>query len=222
MNMSEHPIIKILLVDDHPVVQQGLRTTLTSYPQFEIVGEVPNGLDAVQFLKKKHADVVLMDIIMPTMNGIQATKIIQNEIPEVKVLALTMHDEKEYVVEMIKAGATGYLLKDAKPNELIQAIDTVYQGNVYFSPMISNILVKELIAKPEVEKTETSDILSSRELEVLRLVAEGSSNKIIADQLFISVRTVETHRERIMKKLNLHNTASLTIYAVQKGLIKVK
>lgn len=222
MKEPAQPIIRILLADDHPVVLSGLRSTLASYPQCEIVGEVLNGLDAVQFVRHHQPDIVLMDIVMPTMNGIQATRVLRKEAPNVKILALTMHNEKEYVIEIIKAGAKGYLLKDSNPSEIIQAIENVYRGNAYFSPSISNVLLKELNVKPETKKIKSTDRLSPRETEVLQLITEGLSNKEIADRLFISLRTVETHRERIMKKLNVHSVAGLTKYAIQKGIVKVE
>jgi len=214
--------IKILLVDDHPIVLSGLRSTLSTCLNFEIVGEALDGIEAIQEVKSLNPDIVLMDIVMPGMNGIQTTKILRRESPGVKILALSMHDEKEYVVEIIRAGARGYILKDSTPTELIQAIEAVNRGEAYFSPNVSKVLLNELNIDSQSYRKKPADKLSPRETEVLRLIGEGFSNKEIADKLFLGLRTIETHRERIMKKLDIHNTAGLTRYAISKGIVRVE
>ena len=220
--MRSQSKVRILLVDDHPIVLSGLRNSLSSHPQLKIVGEASDGTEAIHKARETNPDVVLMDITLPGLNGIEATRALRKEIPTAKVLALTMHDNREYILEIIRAGAKGYVLKDTSPSELIQAIVAVYKGDSFFSPRISRIVVDELKASPQRKKPALISGLTLREEEVLRLIAEGHRNKEIAKRLSISVRTVETHREQIMRKLDIHNAAGLTKYAIAKGIVKLE
>jgi two-component system nitrate/nitrite response regulator NarL len=222
MRLRSQSKIRILLVDDHPIVLWGLRSSLSSHPQFKIVGEASDGTEAIRKAREKNPDVVLMDITLPGLSGIEATRVLQKEVPSAKILALTMHDDKEYVLEIIRAGAKGYVLKDASPSELIQAIVAVHKGDSFFSPGVSRILIDEFKAKPQRKKLIAINGLTGREEEVLRFIAEGQSNKEIAERLSISVRTVETHREHIMGKLGIHCAAGLAKYAITKGILKLE
>lgn len=222
MRLRSQSKIRILLVDDHPIVLSGIRNSLSSRPQLKIVGEASDGAEAIQKAREKNPDVVLMDITLPGLSGIEATRVLRKEVPKAKILALTIHDNKEYVLEIIRAGAKGYVLKGASPSELIQAIVAVHNGNSFFSPGISRILVDELKGQPQRGKPISISGLTAREEEVLRFIAEGRSNKEIAKCLFISVRTVETHREHIMAKLGIHSTAGLTKYAIAGGIVKLE
>jgi two-component system nitrate/nitrite response regulator NarL len=222
MRLKTQSKIRILLVDDHPIVLSGLQNSLSSHPQFKMVGEASDGEEAIHRAKEKNPDVVLMDISLPGTGGIEATRVLRKEVPKAKVLALSMHDNKEYVLAIIRAGAKGYVLKEASPSELIQAILAVHNGNSFFSPGICRILVDELKEQPKRGKAALIRVLSAREEEVLRFIAEGRSNKEIAKCMFISVRTVETHREHIMAKLGIHSTAGLTKYAIARGILKLE
>jgi DNA-binding NarL/FixJ family response regulator len=218
--LKSQPKVKVLLVDDHPIVLSGLRNSLASYPQFKIVAEASDGTEALQKARETSPDVVLMDISLPGLNGIEATRVLRKEVPKANVLALTMHDNSEYVLEMIRAGAKGYVLKNTSPSELMQAIVAVHKGESFFSPGISRVLVDELKARPQRKKHIHISGLTTREDEVLRLIAEGQRNKEIASRLSISVRTVETHREHIMRKLDIRTSAGLAKYAIVKGIVK--
>jgi two-component system nitrate/nitrite response regulator NarL len=222
MQLRTQSKIRILLVDDHPIVLSGLRSSLSSHPQFKIVGEASDGAEAIHKATEKNPDVVLMDITLPGLSGIEATRVLRKEVPKAKVLALTMHDNKEYVLEIIRAGAKGYVLKGTSPSELIQAIVAVHNGNSFFSAGISRILVDELKGDHKGKKPASISGLTAREEEVLRSIAEGQSNKEIAKCLSIGVRTVETHREHIMAKLGIHSTAGLTKYAIARGILKLE
>jgi DNA-binding NarL/FixJ family response regulator len=186
------------------------------------VGEASDGSEVIQKAKEKTPDVVLMDIALPGVNGVEATRALRKEAPKAKVIALTMHNEREYILGMIRAGAKGYVLKDTSPSELIHAIIAVYKGESFFSSRISRIVVDELKGRPEREKVVSISGLTPREEEVLRLIAEGNTNKEIAGRLSIGVRTVETHREHIMEKLCIHNVVELTRYAIVKGIVELE
>jgi two-component system nitrate/nitrite response regulator NarL len=220
MRLRSQSKVRILLVDDHPIVLSGLRNSLSSHPQLKIVGEASDGVEALDKARETNPDVVLMDITLPGLNGIEATRALRKEIPTAKVLALTMHNNREYILEVIRAGAKGYVLKDTSPSELIQAIVAVYNGDSFFSPRISRIVVDELKASPQRKKAALISGLTLREEGVLRLIAEGHRNKEIAKRLSISVRTVETHREHIMEKLHIHSAVGLAKYAITKGIVK--
>jgi two-component system nitrate/nitrite response regulator NarL len=222
MRLRSQPKVRILLVDDHPIVLSGLRNSLSSHPQFKIVGEASDGAEAIHKARETNPNVVLMDITLPGLNGIEATKALRKETPRARVIALTMHDNREYILEIIRAGAMGYVLKDTSPSELIRAIVAVYNGDSFFSPGISRIVVDELETRPGRKEPVSVNGLSPREEEVLRLIAEGQSNKEIAKCLSIGVRTVETHREHIMAKLGIHSTAGLTKYAIARGILKLE
>jgi len=205
--------IRLLLVDDHPMMKEGIRSSLVKHPFLEIVGEASNGGDAVRKAKELKVDVVLMDINMPGMNGLEATELIGREAPQAKVLMLTVHKNPEYVRKIIHCGARGYVLKDAAGDELAHGIELVADGRTYFSPEVSAAALDFCFKQAE------HPALSARELEVLKLVAKGCSTKEIAPQLNITCRTVETYRERIMSKLGVHNIAGLTRFAISEGLI---
>ena len=210
--------IKLLLVDDHPIVLDGIKTHLGEQKDLEVVGEAANGQEALRKAKLLLPDVVLMDITMPHMNGLEATAQLRKQLPQCKVLILTMHESREYIAQIMRLGARGYLLKDCSPAELVLAIKTVHQGEVYFSPSISRLLVQGIVDGRRPENIEPPPALTDRECEVLSLIAEGLLNKQIADRLGIGVRTIETHRERIMRKLDIHTVAGLTKYAISRGM----
>ncbi len=216
--------IRLLLADDHAVVRSGLRMLLEAQPDMEIVAETENGLETVQQVIILQPDIVLMDIEMAGMNGIEATRQIKEEAPETAVLALTMYEDEEYFFEMLKAGAAGYLPKRAAPDELVTAIRTVYEGEVFLYPSLAASLVKSYLHQDESsEKNQAPlDDLTPRENEVLILIAEGMTNPEIAAKLVISVKTVDRHRENIMRKLNMHSRIDLVKYAIKKGLIDLE
>lgn len=212
--------IRLLLADDHAVVRSGLRLLLEAQPDMVIIGEVENGEDAISRTAELKPDVVLMDIEMPGMNGIEATRRIKRESPQTAVLALTMYEDDQYFFEMLQAGAAGYVPKRAAPDELASAIRAVSRGDVFLYPSLAGRLVQDYLVRRDVEANEpTPDDLTPREQEVLTLIAQGLSNGEIGDQLVISVKTVDRHRENIMRKLNLHNRVDLVKYALRKGLI---
>jgi two-component system nitrate/nitrite response regulator NarL len=211
--------IRLLLVDDHPIVLDGIKSHLCAQPDFEVVGDATNGQDALRKAKLTLPDVVLMDISMPHMNGIEAMMNLRKQVPNAKVLILTMHDSKEYIAQVVRSGARGYLLKDSAPAELVGAIKAVHAGEVYFSPSVSKVLIEEMTdGNTRSLDAPVPPPLTDREREVLSLIAEGLLNKQIADRLGIGVRTIETHRERIMRKLDIHTVAGLTKYAIARGM----
>jgi DNA-binding NarL/FixJ family response regulator len=214
--------IKVLLADDHTVVRQGLRSLLAAEPAFEVVGEADNGRQAVQLTHKLQPDVVVMDIAMPQLNGLEATRQILKEVPTAKVLILSSYGDDEYVHQLTEAGAAGYLIKQTAAHDLIKAIHEAHAGNAFFSPSISKRLLDSyreafIHGRPMKKRNST---LTSREQEVLQLVAEGRVNKQIAAELCISIKTVEKHRQQVMNKLNIHDVAGLTRYALAKGVIE--
>jgi len=212
--------IRILLADDHAVVRSGLRMLLEAQPDFEIVGEAETGTEAVAMVDALHPDAVLMDIQMPDLNGIEATKIIKEKSPETAVLALTMHEDDHYFFEMLHAGASGYVLKRAAPDEVVQAIRTVCRGEVFLHPMMAKRLVTDYVNRADKNESKKAySNLTPREQEVLTLIAEGYSNAEIANDLYISIKTVDRHRENIMRKLNMHSRIDLVKYAIRTGLI---
>jgi two-component system, NarL family, response regulator NreC len=212
--------IRVLLADDHAVVRSGLRLLLDSQPDIRIIGEADNGNEAVSKVAELRPDVVLMDIEMPDMNGIEATRRIKTATPKVAVLALTMYEDDQYFFEMLRAGAAGYVPKRAAPDELVTAIRAVSRGEVFLYPSLAGRLVQDYFQRVDTgEQTAMTDDLTAREQEVLKLIAEGLSNSEIAEQLVISVKTVDRHRENIMRKLNLHSRVDLVKYALRKGLI---
>jgi DNA-binding NarL/FixJ family response regulator len=213
--------ISVLLVDDHTVVRQGLRALLAAEDDMRVVGEAENGRQAVRQAKKSSPDVVVMDVAMPVLNGLEATRQILKAVPTAKVLGLTSYGDDGYVQQLMKAGASGYLLKQTAANDLLKAIREVKQGHTFFSPAIGRrlreVCSSALLNGHSARKTTE---LTSRELEVLQLIAEGFPNKQIAVELSISIKTVEKHRQQLMNKLELHDVASLTRYALSKGLVE--
>ena len=214
------PSIKLILADDHAVVRSGLRMLLEAQQDIEIVAEVESGTEAVKQTRLLRPDVILMDIQMPDLTGIEATKQIKDSVPQTAVIALTMHEDDQYFFEMLHAGASGYVPKRAAPDELLTAIRAVGRGEVYLYPSLASRLVQDYLKRAETgDQTLVYDYLTPREREVLTLIAEGLSNAEIADRLVISVKTVDRHRENIMRKLNLHSRIDLVKYALKIGLI---
>lgn len=212
--------IRLLLADDHAVVRSGLRLLLEAQPDMEIVGEAENGHDAVRQTALLRPDVVLMDIEMPDMNGIEATRRIRETGAETAVLALTMYEDDQYFFEMLRAGAAGYVPKRAAPDDLVSAVRAVSRGEVFLYPSLAGRLVQDYLNRAgSGDEPDRDDNLTPREREVLTLVAEGLTNNEIADRLVISAKTVDRHRENIMRKLNLHNRVDLVKYALRNGLI---
>ena len=216
--------INLLLVDDHAVVRSGLRMLLQAEPDLAIVGEAETGAQGVAKAQELRPDVILMDITMPDMNGIEATRAIKRVCPTASVLALTMHEDKTYFFEMLNAGASGYVPKRAAPDELVSAIRTVFAGEVFLYPSLATTLVQDYLGKGDAlgqQAKSPAGHLTQREHQVLTLIAEGMHNREIAERLAISVKTVARHRENIMSKLNLHDRVDLVKYAIEKGLISV-
>jgi len=209
------PKIQILLADDHLLVRQGFKLILSSQPDMEIVGEAGNGREAVEMAERLRPDVVVMDVAMPELNGIEATRRLTNALPRARVLALSMHKDSVYVREILRAGARGYLLKDSVDTDLLAAVRAVARGEAYLSPGVSDAVLTDY----RRHVSDPIDLLSSREREVLQMLAEGKTNKDIATVLNLSVYTVDAHRGRIMEKLNLHNINELVRFAVRKGLV---
>ena len=207
--------IRILLADDHAVVRQGFRLLLDEQPDMEVVGEAGNGREAVQCAADLKPDVIVMDVAMPELNGIEATRRINEEAPHSRVLALSMHKDAVYGPEILRAGARGYLLKDAIDRDLITAIRNVAEGDGYISPAVSHAVLSDY----RRHVSDPIDLLSSREREILQMLAEGRTNKEVAAMLHLSVHTVDAHRGRIMEKLNLHSIGELVRFAVRNGLI---
>jgi len=208
--------IRILLADDHAVVRQGFKMILDAQPDMEIVGEAGNGREAVDLAEQLRPDVVVMDVAMPELNGIEATRRLASSVPHARVIALSMHKDSVYVREILRAGARGYLLKDSGAADLVAAIHAVASGESYLSPAVSNAVLDDY----RRHVTNPIDLLTSREREVLQLLAEGKTNKEIAGVLNLSVYTVDAHRGRIMEKLNLHSINDLVRFAVRNGLIE--
>jgi two-component system, NarL family, response regulator NreC len=212
--------LRILLADDHIVMRTGLRALLERQPNLEVVGESENGRETVALAASLQPDVVVMDVGMPVLNGIEATQTIVTQCPTIAVVILSMHADESYVMRALKAGARGYLLKDSGAADLISAIQAVSQNKSFFSPKVSRILAEDYIrVLKQKGAVDSYDLLTSREREILQLLAEGKANKEVATDLNISPYTVETHRSHIMEKLNLHNPAELILYAVRKGII---
>lgn len=212
--------IRILLADDHTVVRKGLRLLLENQPGFNVVADAANGREAVALAEQHVPDVVVMDVAMPILNGIEAARQICAKLPRIAVVFLSMHSDEGYVLKALKAGARAYLLKDSAEYDLIGAVKAVSEGKAFFSPAISKMLVEDYIRQMQDKSVEDSyELLTAREREVLQLLAEGKSNKEAATILDLSLYTVETHRSNIFQKLNLHSGAELILYAIRKGVI---
>jgi len=211
---------RIIIAEDHTILREGLRALLSSDPDFDVVGEAEDGRDAIQCVENLTPDLVLMDLSLPRMNGLDAIKEIKRRSPKTKVLALTVHRTEEYILATLRAGADGYALKDATHAELVMGIKTVLRGKRYLSPGVSDKVIQGYLEGRKTLRTATPwDTLTQREREILKLIGEGYKNREIADYLYISVKTVEKHRANLMKKLDLHNTSALTAFAMEKGLV---
>lgn len=210
--------IRVLLADDHIMVRQGLRALLDAEPDIQVVGEASDGWETIQQAETLRPDVILMDLTMPRLNGLEATRRLEKSLPEIKILALTMHTNEEYVREVLRAGAAGYILKEAAVSELVQAVRVVAKGESYLCPAASKVLVEDLVRGRQWTGDTLFDTLTPREREVLQLIGEGYTNSEIARRLSISVKTVETHRAQLRRKLNIHDRAGLIRYAIRKGI----
>ena len=214
------PPIRILLADDHSILREGLRMLLDRQTEFAVVGDACNGREAVEMAEACDPDVVIMDLAMPGLNGIEATRRITSRSPRTAVVILSMHSDESYILRSLKAGARAYLLKDSLKADLIDAVRAAAQGKSFFSPKVSRVLKEDYVNELEVKGAEdTWDLLTDREREILQLVAEGKTNKEIAAVLNISPYTIDTHRGHILQKLNLHSAPELILYAVRKGII---
>ena len=214
--------IKVLLADDHTIVRKGLRALIDADNDIEVVDEAEDGKEAFEKAEKLQPDVVVMDIAMPGLNGIEATRQIKKHLPGTRVLILSMHTSEEYIFQALRAGASGYLIKKAAPRDLVLAIQAAQRGETFLSPAISRTVVEEYIRKAEKTEEDPLEKLTDREREVLQLIAEGLSNRETAERLHISIKTVETHRTHLMEKLNVQRVADLTRYAIRKGLISLE
>lgn len=210
--------IKVILADDHKIMRDGLRSLLEKEPDIEVVAEAENGRTAVQQVQELSPDIVIMDVSMQDLNGIEATRQIIAKYPDVKVLALSMHSDKTYVAGILSAGASGYILKDSAFDELAEAIRVVISGQFYLSSRVASIVTKDYVHHLSATDSSVRSTLTAREREVLQLLAEGKSTKQMAVQLHVSVKTIETHRQKIMAKLDVYSLAELTKYAIREGL----
>lgn len=214
--------VRVLLADDHQIMREGLRSLLAKEEEIEVVSEATNGREAIELARKQKPDVVVMDITMPDLNGIEATQRIVSLDPAPRVLALSMHSDKRFITQMLRAGASGFLLKDCALEELAFAIRTVATHRIYLSPAIAGVVTQELVHPMTSTDSGVCSPLTSREREVLQLLAEGHGTKEVAGMIDVSVKTVETHRQNVMTKLNLHSVAELTKYAVREGLTSLE
>ncbi len=210
--------IRIILAEDHKITREGLVNMLKNQGNMQVIGEAQNGREAVQLAIDLSPDLVIMDVTMPNLNGIDATRVITSNSKAVKVIALSMYSDKQFVQGMMQAGASGYLLKDCAFDELVNAIRVVYAGETYLSPGIAGIVVQDYVKKLSNSSSSAATLLTKREREVLQLISEGKSTKLIATQLDVSIKTVETHRRQMMEKLGIRNVAGLTKYAIREGL----
>lgn len=216
------PRIRIVLVDDHRLVREGLRACLSDQPNIEVVGEAAGGAEALKLIPEKRPDLVLLDINMPDLSGLEVARQVLKVLPDLKILFLTMHENKEYVLGAARSGARGYVLKDASPRELLYAIEAVHKGGAFLSSQVCKELLADYARIPDpAAPVAAQGSLTEREATVLALIAEGMSNKEIAGQLKLSVRTVESHREHIMRKLGIRTTAGLTKYAISTGITRI-
>lgn len=211
----QHNKIRILISDDHPLVLEGIQSCLQAYPHIEVVGVARDGHEALKLAKETSPDIVLMDINMPNLNGLNATELFQEQLPEVKLLILSMHDNKEYITTALMSGARGYVLKDVPTAEIVTAIEAIHIGGTYFSAGVSDMLLQDDGTTKKIAP------LTSREQSILLALASGKSNKEVARDFDISVRTVETHRKNIKRKLGINSTAGLTRYAIENGLLQL-
>jgi len=212
--------VRIVIAEDHTILREGLKSLLSSNPDFEIIGEAEDGREAIRCVEKFKPDLILMDLSMPRINGLDAIKEIKKRFSETKILVLTVHKTEEYILATLKAGADGYILKDSTHAELVLAVKNVLSGKHYISPGISEKVIEGYLEGKKALKTKSSwETLTQREREILKLIAEGYKNKEIGDYLCISPKTVEKHRANLMEKLDLHNVQALTTFAIEKGLV---
>jgi len=212
---------RVFIVEDHQLFREGLKSMLGARPDMEVLGEAEDGLEAVRGIRRTKPDLVLLDLSMPKMGGISVINEVKRELPETRILALTIHESDQYVLEAFEAGADGYCIKDTSRQELMLAIDSVVKGNTYISPGISDLVMAGYLVGRKVLKEDSQwDTVTRREREVLKLIAEGFTNREIGEFLSISVKTVEKHRSNLMSKLDLHNVAALTALAIEKGLVE--
>jgi len=214
--------VRILLADDHGIIRQGLRSLLEKQSDMEVVGEAEDGRKAFELVRQLTPDVAIMDITMPNLNGVDATRRIVGEFPKVKIIALSIHSNRRFVADMLRAGASGYILKECLFDELIRAIRTVAAGSIYLSPRITGVVVGDYVERLLTTADLQPTILTDREHEVLQLLAEGKSMKQIALELHVSTKTIEANRRQIMEKLDIHSVAELTKYAVREGLTSLE
>lgn len=212
--------IKIILADDHQLFREGLANLLADFPEIEVIAQAVNGKDAIDKARQLNPDVVIMDINMPDLDGVEATAQLLKEEPDIKVIGLSMHIDKQYIKGMLEAGSSGYLFKNCSYDELIKAIQTVYKGKTYLGEKITEILIQEYLTKEEIGPS-TSSELTDRESEILKLIAEGISVSDISTQLFVSIKTINTHKQHILEKLSLKTTTDLVKYALKKGIISL-
>jgi len=210
--------IKVLIADDHQIMREGLRSLLEKERDIQVLGEAEDGRMIHRMAREKKPDVIIMDVAMPDLNGIEATRQIVGELPGVKIIALSMHDDRRFVLNMLKAGASGYMLKDCAFKDLAKAIRVVMSNKTFLSPEVADIVVKDYLSTTQPAESSAFNLLSPREREVLQLIAEGKTSALIAESLHISVKTVETHRQQIMVKLKIRSVAELTKYAIREGL----
>lgn len=211
--------IRVIIADDHVIMREGVALILNNMPDFDVVGQAANGKQAVELVESLQPDVALLDVTMPELNGIDAARLIHQFHPNTKTLMLTMHNDDAIFFDAVQAGASGYVLKGARPDELIQALKEVYNGNVYLSPPMTRKLVNSYLETADSHKKTRLDLLTERELEVMRLLAQGLTNREVAEKLVISPSTVQTHRSHIMEKLNLSNRTELVHYVLQNHLL---
>ena len=214
-------IIRVLLADDHRILREGIRALIEDQEDMEVIGEAEDGQATVKMVAQLQPDVVVMDIAMPLLNGLEATRQIRRDFPQVKVLILTMHENEEYIRQVLAAGALGYVLKDAAARDLLGAIRTVYQGEAVLSPAITRLVIEDYLRWGDIRPEDATDGLTAREREILQLIAEGYTNKEIAGILSLSVKTVQSHRTNLMNKLDLHDRGELIKYAIQKKIIDI-
>jgi DNA-binding NarL/FixJ family response regulator len=211
---------RIVIAEDHTILREGLCALLSSQEDLQVVGEAGDGREAIRLIESLTPDLILMDLSMPKMNGVEASREIRKRIPQTKILALTVHKTEEFILEVLQAGADGYIPKDASSNELMMAIRSVLMGKRYLCPSVSKVVIEGYLESRRTAEASTPwDTLTKREREILKLIAEGHKNKEVADYLYISVKTVEKHRANLMKKLDLHSAAALTAYAMERGLV---
>jgi two-component system response regulator NreC len=213
--------IRVLLADDHTILRDGIRALLDDQTDMEVIGEAEDGQSTVKMVAKLIPDVVVMDIAMPLLNGLEATRQIRRDYPQVNVLILTMHENEEYIRQVLAAGALGYVLKDAAARDLLGAIRAVHQGEAVLSPAITRLVIEDYLRWGDIRPEDTTNGLTPREREVLQLIAEGYTNKEIAEILSLSVKTIQSHRTNLMSKLDLHDRGELIKYAIQKKIIDI-